>query len=675
MSFLYPLFFLGALGIAAPLWLHLRRRQRTNVRLFSALRFLDEEPYPREMPRQIRDWPLFLLRVLAVLLIVAAFAWPIVQQAAAGSGSETRIYVLDNTLSHRVNGAFDRARAAIAREIRRAGPQVQVGVVEIAARSRVVADLSTSHQDAAAAVDALRPSHQRGHYLDGFRLAATLLERSLGEKRTIFVYGDRQRNQWDENLNVPPFLHDVEIVLAEPAGANDAGNLYAANTRVVRFPVTDGSAVSLTLDVGRQKTNLSAVIAIRSNGDEVLRRQLALATEDGTIRTEWKADASAWLRGEGEIQGEPDVLPEDNVTYFAVPPLEPGKVGLLARSPYLRAGLDPEISRGFWDVKVLSPDDIRAAAAADQPKFDSLVVESDYLQSKDARDLLLKHLNNGRGVLLFVTRRTPLVEQFLRTLGFRMAGEKTLPESLRAFRYIAMEHPVLQPFMRPDFGDLLAVNVNKYHTLTSDKAAGLLFAGDGQPVMFETRGTKGRMLIFGFGADATFSNWPLQPDFLPFLDLCLRYARGASEQQTSAEPAEVIFRRFEDAQNASFALVRDKTEVARATASAAGHLRLAVHDEPGIYELRKIVPNGESQLASLVSVSVSAKESQLEYIDGEPAALAAWTAPPAAVPVPHTPARVLLASDPQIWWWWMLIAGAALLIVEMGWLSIRRGTQ
>ncbi|MFM7842702.1 MAG: BatA domain-containing protein, partial [Planctomycetota bacterium] len=41
LSFLYPLCWFGAIALAAPIWLHLRRRSEQRVISFSALRFLD----------------------------------------------------------------------------------------------------------------------------------------------------------------------------------------------------------------------------------------------------------------------------------------------------------------------------------------------------------------------------------------------------------------------------------------------------------------------------------------------------------------------------------------------------------------------------------------------------------------------------------------------------------
>ena len=75
LSLLYPLALLGALAIAAPLWLHLRRRTETNLVKFSALRFLDDQPQPRRSPLRLRDLLVFALRVLALVLLVTGPRW------------------------------------------------------------------------------------------------------------------------------------------------------------------------------------------------------------------------------------------------------------------------------------------------------------------------------------------------------------------------------------------------------------------------------------------------------------------------------------------------------------------------------------------------------------------------------------------------------------------------
>src|SRR3954471_21475747 len=116
-SFLNPWLLLGSLALAAPLWLHLRRRRGKNILRFSALRFLDGEPQPRQSPLRLRNVLLFLLRALALLLVIGAFAWPYLRNANNIPIEQSRVYVFDNTLSHQANGAFARDRDFLLGEI------------------------------------------------------------------------------------------------------------------------------------------------------------------------------------------------------------------------------------------------------------------------------------------------------------------------------------------------------------------------------------------------------------------------------------------------------------------------------------------------------------------------------------------------------------------------------
>ncbi len=120
LSFLNPWFWLGALAVAAPIWLHLRRKRETNLVEFTALRFLDDQPEPRRSPLRLRDLVLFALRVLALLSLVAAFAWPYLRGANTAPIKESRVYILDNTLSHQANDGFTRDRDRVLSEVSKA---------------------------------------------------------------------------------------------------------------------------------------------------------------------------------------------------------------------------------------------------------------------------------------------------------------------------------------------------------------------------------------------------------------------------------------------------------------------------------------------------------------------------------------------------------------------------
>lgn len=76
MSFLTPLYLFGIIAVGLPILLHLVRHQPKNVFLFSNLRFLEHKPPLTNRKSKIENWLLLLLRAVAVMLLVTAFARP-----------------------------------------------------------------------------------------------------------------------------------------------------------------------------------------------------------------------------------------------------------------------------------------------------------------------------------------------------------------------------------------------------------------------------------------------------------------------------------------------------------------------------------------------------------------------------------------------------------------------
>src|SRR5438045_5461486 len=178
-SFLHAWLWLGALAVAAPIWLHLRRRQETNLFRFSAVQFLQDEREPQRSPLQLRDWLLFTIRLLALLLIVAGFAWPYLRGINTLPIKESRVYILDNTLSHQANNGFIEDRNRIMADLASAGNDIQVALVELCSTPRVVVNFGEERPVAIEKLKGLQPSYSRGSYLGAFRQASALLANSL----------------------------------------------------------------------------------------------------------------------------------------------------------------------------------------------------------------------------------------------------------------------------------------------------------------------------------------------------------------------------------------------------------------------------------------------------------------------------------------------------------------
>ena len=674
LSFLNPWFWLGALVVAAPIWLHLRRKRETNVMEFTALRFLDDQPEPRRSPLRLRDLLLFALRVLALLALVAAFAWPYLRGANTAPVKESRVYILDNTLSHQANDGFTRDQDRVLSEIAKGASDIQMAVIELTSAPRMVVSFGESPEAARQKLKALEPSFQRGSYLAAFRQANSLLGNSLGDQKHIILLGDNQENQWNEHVDTPAFLRNVQVDLPKITTLA-LPNLSLSEPRVQRIFLGDKSLVNFTVKLGHAGEAKTANIVLRANEQVIFNRAVELENQPETIllQAQWDADPAAWLRGEVTVDGTPDALAGDNRVFFSLPPVIEGKVALLAQSPYLRLALSPEVMRGQWATRMLDPTKLAAELTGNEDA-DVLVVESNYLQSGDARKLLWRYVTNGRGVVLLVNRVTPSISGCLRELGFEAEGTVTSEKaSADRFQFVYSNHPIFHPFLSPDYGSLMDVKVFKHVQLKGSQAMPLIFSEKGAGLFFQGTKFPGKLFVAAFGMDREHTSWPIDQTFVPFLDLTLQTARAEDPTPTTFEPGEISKIQLPVGSAVKEVVLRDERRVLSRAPVEQGRTQVRMPEKPGVYTLTY---DDGTQVEKSFSVNPSPKESQLAYVDA-PEALKVWRVNlPAGTgksAVAATRGKLSLGGIlQQHWWWWMVMGGLAALMLEMALADARR---
>lgn len=669
-SFLNPWMWLGLLAVAAPIWLHLRRKEETNLLPFSALRFLDDLPAPRRSPLRLQNLLLFAMRVLALLAVAAAFAWPYRQGEVPDAVEESRVYILDNSLSHQSKNGFQRHRDRVAEEMAQGRGTIQRAVIELTSQPRVVARFSDEPASARKVLLGLEPSYQRGSYLAAFREANALLENSLGSRKRIIFLGDNQENQWAEHLNVPPFLGSASVEIPD-APAEAAPNVALAEPRLQRLFLGDQSLVGFSVKLSHTGDTPQVMLKIALDGQGILERTLDLAGQPPTIliQTEWTADPARWISGNVSVEGSPDALEGDNQAFFSLPPVREGKILLLASSPYLRLALSPDIMRGHWSTRILEPSEL-SAELADGADADALCLESHYLQSSDARQLVWRYLTNGRGVVLLINRVTPVVTGALRELGFEtLSSVKITAEAQQTFRYVYPNHPIFHPFLASGHGNLMEVRIFEHARLKAQNAMPLIFAESGDALFFESTKFPGKLLVAAFGLDREATSWPTHGTFVPFLDLCLQHARVADTTPTEFEPGQACVIELPPDAPPGEVVLRDSSDQTWPAQIRQGRAQWTMPDRPGLYSVSY---GAALEPAMILAVNPSPKESELRYM-AAPAALDVWrlgaeTARPQPVVLPLSEAAVA-AIQRQSYWWWLLLLALAALTVEIIWTS------
>ncbi len=671
-TFFSPWLLLGALAVAAPVWLHLRRKTERNIILFSALRFLDDQPVPQQSPLRLRDILLFLLRVTALLLLVSAFAWPYIRNHLTAVVKESRVYILDNTLSHQANNGFAFAREKIASELLSLGSDIQAAVVVLDSQPRVLAGLASSREEATAALKNLQPSFQRGSYLAAFRMASDLLQNGLGDQKRILFFGDNQENQWGENQNIPPFLKQVEVVCSK-APALEAPNVSLSEPRIQRVFLGEKSLVNFTVKFTHEGPARQATVVLRANRQIVFNRNLALTNQSETLvlQSQWEASPAEWLRGDVAVRATPDALPGDNQVFFSLAPLKEGKVALLAQSSYLRLALSPDVMRGNWATRILEPSKLADELNQNQDA-DVLCVESSYLQSADARKLVWRYLTNGRGVMLMVNRVTPAVVGALRELGFEAATDPVSGKKEgESFRYVFSNHPIFHPFTAPDFGNLMEVKVRQYARLKPVQGTPLVFNETGDGLFFQGTRFPGKLFVAAFGFEREQTSWPVHLTFIPFLDLCLQNARPEDATPSTFEPGETAVINMPSDANVWEVVLRGDAGVSQRAPVTQGTAHLRMPNSPGLYSVSY---DNNSTPEKYLGVNPSPMESRLSYVDSSET-LKLWKLDGPKVSKSlqaKTGDMQLSAILQQRIWWWLLLVALGLILVETIWAALRK---
>lgn len=569
MSFLSPWFLLGALALIVPILIHLRRREPQSRIPFASVLLLRHVSEPvrgaprhpqiargsHEQRRRLHYWILFLVRSLAVLLLVLAFARPYWRGHSGGGHSETAIVLLvDTSFSMRYGARFSRAQEKAEEVLARAPEGARVGVVGFSTAVHVRAPLSPDREKARAAVRALRPTFRATDYALGIRAALSLFERS-DQEALIYLISDFQRSEWRTeafDLRLPQGVRLVPVPVASEGGGNRAILDVRALSRVVhpRYPERLSVRVGNFRDA-RTRTTVRLFV-----NDRLVQEQ-AVALEPEAIATVGFTDFPL-DPGFNRIRVEldPDELPEDDRFVLVIRREAPKPIlvleGSRARSGYPPVGGPAErasfyVQNALLADEAFEPDRVLVRSFAEARPEEIAGAEALLLVDPPSLDptwntALREFVHRGGGLILALGSQTD-VRAFNAGLGPWLGvriegGYSETPSLLTA---IETDHPIFRPFADPRRANFSRARFYGYMRLALESAGGVSQRGspggaasvlarfhDGGPALVEVARGRGRVLVLAFGLDARRSTLPLTPLYAPLIHQMLVSVTGAA---------------------------------------------------------------------------------------------------------------------------------------------------
>ena len=522
MSFLYPAFLIGAIAIALPIVLHLLRRDEAPEVPFTAVRLLRRSPVERAKKRRLRDAILLAARILALLLLAAAFARPYAQGAAP---SRVRAVAIDRSYSMgddaRFQRAVERARAAIDE----AAAGERVAVVAFDERAEIVAQPGGGvggATEARAALSKIAPGSGATRYRALFDAVRDL---SSGAPGRLIVITDLQQSGWEgEDRPVLPAGWDMDVRDVGPPPPNVA----------VTGVSTDSDRVVVSLRNAGTEPRRGQVHAIL-DGKEVA--GAAYELERGGARDVTVAWRPPAIGGLTITIDDPGGLVPDNTRHIVLDGRRVPKALVIASGD--RSGLFVsralETSRGednAVDVEVMTAARVSSIAPEDLRAYPAIVLLSTRGLDRKGRDAIAAHVQAGAGLLVAAS---PDVEfEVLRSMADWKPPLDVVvqPDERVTLSASDLRHPIFRPF-----GGLAAnlgqVRFDRSWRVSPQGWTVIAHFSNGNAALLERPLDRGRVVLFASDMDRRWNDFPLHPGFVPFALETIRYAAG--ERQGSRE--------------------------------------------------------------------------------------------------------------------------------------------
>ncbi len=526
LGFSHPWMLAAALAAAIPIALHLMRREVVRNLVFPSLRFILKGRVPQGGKRQLRDIPLLLLRLLALLAAVALFARPFLRlerPPAAASGSSLRVVLLDLSASLSTNGRFERAVAAI-RE--RLTADADDRWAWLASGNGIVDQLPPG--SAGALRERLEQSQPRlvaGQHLPALTAAAELLRQAGGG--TLLIVSDFQASDWPvDGLPVLPAGVELELV---DIGGELAGNLGIVEAKARRL--------------GDEQTRVMAEIV--NFGAEPAEREVTLVGGGGgrlsqTVRVAPGRSAEAVFvlpaggSDIGAVSLSPDAYAADDTRHLWLGQPPPAK--LLAVLPvdeepakntelfFLRNALSAVATgadRGY-DIQVAGTSTFFALQL---DRLDGLLLLGAAAYFDDVAFARVKAFVEGGGVVLCTPSETALARQFLNLqrqglLAARfvelVGGERG--ETRDALGWVEPDSGIGRLFADANSSDLFLFPIRKLMRLEAwPPARPLLKTEAGHPFLLRQEVGDGVFLALTVPLLSQWSDLPVAAAFLPLV--------------------------------------------------------------------------------------------------------------------------------------------------------------
>ncbi|MFK7862983.1 MAG: VWA domain-containing protein [Pseudohongiellaceae bacterium] len=663
MVFLTPLFLLALLAALIPIAIHLIRKEKPPKLMFSTIRFLKKTSKKLVLFQQLQQLLLLALRSLLIILLVLAFARPLINQTVArllDADPQSAVVMLDVSMSMQYGDTFQLAKQSVFDILSTLSSGDEVALVTFSDSAEFVLEFTTDIDAIRSAIDSLeRPGFGATDYLPSLRLADQLLENSRFENRAVYLISDFQASAMsaaNDGWKLAPGVAFNGIDVGKPV----TENLALTDLRAPEQLLEDASGQKILARVRSTGTSYlnSGNVSLSINGEIVDTQSVDLSDQSEAVVT-FSADFEGQGSYTGEVRVSGDSFAADNVQYFALDVMPKIRV-LLVNGEASDNWFDDE---GHWfglavsaalqspfELQTIEPYELSAATLR---QSDVAVLLNVGNVSTSQAQTLSEFVLQG-GSVLFAPADRVEAEPFNRLFA-DIAPARISPKGAGLDDYLVIadfdrRHPILRPLASE-----WSARFDDHWSLEPAADADVLMQFDSaEPALVERAVGQGRTLLFASSLDLEWNNLALQGLFLPFVHETLRHLARAENASREFQVGD------------SFSLAVDSP----ATVSALGVRGESLDFLEGNYTVSADAPgfiratvDGESANYAINVLSGESNFARAPVTDLYDRVINSDTNPIQSRQV-RTEQLVSELERPQRLWWWILCLVAILVLME-----------
>lgn len=654
MSLAAPLFLLGLLAVALPLWLHRLQTQSSERRPFSSAMLLETAAQQVHVRKKLKYLLLLAARIVLLTLLALAFARPFMPRPAqefSATDAGTLLLVVDTSASMGRAGIDAQMRAEARRALEAApdGALLQV----------------------AAAADGLRVVHELSADPAGARAAAVSLE--VGGLRLDYGEAMAAAERLAAALPPPVNLHFISDFQASAMPARFADVVRPGIASFTPRVVGTGEPFNWSVDYLRETAD-GLDVGLSGSGDRERIADVEIFVNGASAGTRGLSqtgqqvvhfDVPAYEAGDNRIEARintDDDFAADNARYHVVDRVPAQDVPLLTRDPgglpvtYLSAALE---SAGDWHALPVMPADFDTRTLR---RHGWAIIDDIGIADAELEAALAEFVADGGNLLAFAGDRAGALERLPLT-GHRqrtdLASVQGAPQ--RGVGQVDTRHPALS-----QTEGWQGVSIMRSLALeTQEGDAVLARLTDNQPWLIERRIGAGRVLLMPAMLDNRWNDLPVRPVFVSFILGAGHYLSGGKRIARNYVAGASLPLALTGVASGQVIDPDGNTVLSLADTRREQQIKL---NRPGFYEV--YTPEGQT----VVAVNLDPRESELRKISQD--VLDRWQDATAGGSVTAaSPAAGVAGDDIVELWRWLLLLLAIVVIGESALANLHLGVQ